>query len=244
MSKSALRRPTIKGSLSPGAKPASDGAAKLAPPAFRPVQLAKLVDTVPSGDRWIHEMKYDGYRILVAVGDCEARAYTRSGLDWSDRFPSILAEARRLNVRSALIDGEAVVIDTEGRSSFQALQNALKASPASIDFYAFDLLQLDGEDLTRLPLLERKEKLETILPTKSPILRYSDHIQGRGEELLNRFCGAGLEGVISKLADSDYVGARDGSWLKIKCINSGIRARRLDPVRQGSRLSIADPWGP
>ncbi|WP_281405553.1 DNA ligase D [Mesorhizobium sp. B2-7-3] len=217
MSKSALRRPSVKGSSSPLAEPASDGAAKLAPPAFRPVQLAKLVDTVPPGDRWIHEMKYDGYRILVAVGGGEARAYTRSGLDWSDRFPSILSEARTLNVRSALIDGEAVVIDTEGRSSFQALQNALKAAPASIDFYAFDLLQLDGEDLTRLPLLERKEKLETILP-KSPILRYSDHIQGRGEELLNRFCGAGLEGVISKLADSDYVGARDGSWLKIKCI--------------------------
>ncbi|MBZ9764333.1 DNA ligase D [Mesorhizobium sp. CA8] len=176
------------------------------------------MDTVPAGDRWIHEMKYDGYRILVAVGGVEARAYTRSGLDWSDRFPSILAEARELKAGSALIDGEAVVMDTEGRSSFQALQNALKGAPASIDFYAFDLLQLDGEDLTRLPLLQRKEKLGTILPAKSPILRYSDHIQGRGEELLNRFCYAGLEGVISKLADSHYVGARDGSWLKIKCI--------------------------
>ncbi|TIR18322.1 MAG: DNA ligase D [Mesorhizobium sp.] len=192
--------------------------ARLGPPAFRPVQLAKLVDTVPAGDRWIHEMKYDGYRILVAVGGEEARAYTRSGLDWSGRFPSVLSQARKLKVRSALIDGEAVVIDAEGRSSFQALQNALKGNPVSIDFYAFDLLELDGEDLMRLPLLERKEKLEEILPAKSPILRYSDHIQGRGEELLNRFCDAGLEGVISKLADSDYVGARDGSWLKIKCI--------------------------
>ncbi|CDX12091.1 DNA ligase D [Mesorhizobium plurifarium] len=163
-------------------------------------------------------MKYDGYRILVAVGGGEARAYTRSGLDWSGRFPSILAEARKLKVRSALIDGEAVVMDAEGRSSFQALQNALKGAPASIDFYAFDLLQLDGEDLTRLPLLQRKQKLEKILPAKHPVLRYSDHIQGRGEELLNRFCDAGLEGVISKLADSPYVGARDGSWLKIKCI--------------------------
>ncbi|TGP50907.1 DNA ligase D [bacterium M00.F.Ca.ET.230.01.1.1] len=192
--------------------------ATLRPPSFRPVQLAKLVDTVPAGDRWLHEMKYDGYRILVAVGGGEARAYTRSGLDWSGRFPSVLSEARKLSVRSALIDGEAVVMDADGRSSFQALQNALKGDPASIDFYAFDLLELDGEDLTRLPLLERKEKLEQILPAKSPILRYSDHIQGRGEELLNRFCDAGLEGVISKLADSDYVGARDGSWLKIKCI--------------------------
>jgi bifunctional non-homologous end joining protein LigD len=176
------------------------------------------VDTVPAGDRWIHEMKYDGYRILVAVGGGEARAYTRSGLDWSGRFPSILSEARKLKVRSALIDGEAIVTDAEGRSSFQALQNALKGAPASIDYYAFDLLELDGEDLTRSPLLERKHKLKTTLPARNPFLRYSDHIEGRGEELLNRFCDAGLEGVISKLADSDYVGARDGSWLKIKCI--------------------------
>lgn len=192
--------------------------ATLRPPSFRQVQLAKLADTVPAGNRWVHEMKYDGYRILVAVGGEEARAYTRSGLDWSGRFPSILLEARKLKVRSALLDGEAVVMDAKGRSSFQALQNALKGNPASIDFYAFDLLDLDGEDLTRLPLLERKKKLQEILPAKSPILRYSDHIQGQGEQLLSRFCDAGLEGVISKLADSDYVGARDGSWLKIKCI--------------------------
>ncbi|TGQ04145.1 DNA ligase D [Mesorhizobium sp. M2E.F.Ca.ET.166.01.1.1] len=209
---------TITGGSTRPAKPASRGLPKLAPPAFRPVQLARLVDTVPAGERWIHEMKFDGYRILVAVGSGEARAYTRSGLDWSGRFPSVLSEARKLRVRSALIDGEAVVMDAAGRSSFQALQNALKGDPASIDFYAFDLLELDGEDLTKLPLLERKEKLEEILPEKSHILRYSDHIQGRGEELLNRFCDAGLEGVISKLADSEYVGARDGSWLKIKCI--------------------------
>ena len=211
------KRKAVDGLRARQTKPPQDQA-RLGPPAFRPVQLAKLVDTVPAGDRWIHEMKYDGYRILIAVGGEEARAYTRSGLDWSGRFPSVLSEARKLKVRSALIDGEAVVIDAEGRSSFQALQNALKGDPASIDFYAFDLLELDGEDLTRLPLLERKKKLEEILPAKSPILRYSDHIQGRGEELLNRFCEAGLEGVISKLADSDYVGARDGSWLKIKCI--------------------------
>ncbi|WP_281407809.1 DNA ligase D [Mesorhizobium sp. M2E.F.Ca.ET.209.01.1.1] len=218
MSKSASRRLTITGGSTRPAKPASRGLPKLAPPAFRPVQLARLVDTVPAGERWIHEMKFDGYRILVAVGSGEARGYTRSGLDWSGRFPSVLSEARKLRVRSALIDGEAVVMDAAGRSSFQALQNALKGDPASIDFYAFDLLELDGEDLTKLPLLERKEKLEEILPEKSHILRYSDHIQGRGEELLNRFCDAGLEGVISKLADSEYVGARDGSWLKIKCI--------------------------
>ncbi|AZO63407.1 MAG: DNA ligase D [Mesorhizobium sp.] len=208
----------MPGWSAPQAKSPIRDRTKLAPPTFRPVQLATLVDTVPAGDRWIHEMKYDGYRILVAVGGGEARAYTRSGLDWSQRFPSVLSEARKLKVRSALIDGEAVVVDANGRSNFQALQNALKGAPATIDFYAFDLLQLDGEDLTRRPLLERKEKLQAILPAKNAILRYSDHILGRGEELLERFCAAGLEGVVSKLADSHYVAARGGSWLKIKCI--------------------------
>jgi bifunctional non-homologous end joining protein LigD len=192
---------------------------KPGPPAFVPVQLATLVDAVPAGDRWIHEMKYDGYRALVAVGGGEARAYTRSGLDWSDRFPSILSEASKLEVRSALIDGEAVVLDAEGRSSFQALQGALKGAPTTIDYFAFDLLELDGVDLTGLPLLDRKAKLKAILPTtKSKHIRFSEHIQGGGEKLLKTFCAAGLEGVVSKLAASQYVGARAGSWVKTKCI--------------------------
>ena len=183
-------------------------------PAFRPVQLATLVDAVPAGDRWIHEMKYDGYRTLVAAGGGEARAYTRSGLDWSGRFPSILSDARKLKVRSALIDGEAVVLDPEGRSNFQKL----KGAPASIDYFAFDLLELNGDDLTSLPLLKRKAKLKDILPAKGTHIRYSDHIQGNGERLLKSFCAAGLEGVVSKLANSRYVGARAGSWVKTKCI--------------------------
>ena len=191
---------------------------KPAPPAFVPVQLATLVDAVPAGDRWVHEMKYDGYRALVAVGGGQARAYTRSGLDWSDRFPSILSEATKLEVRSALIDGEAVVLDAEGRSSFQALQGALKGAPTTIDYFAFDLLELDGEDLTGLPLLDRKAKLKAILPTKGRHIRFSEHTQGGGEKLLKTFCAAGLEGVISKLAGSQYVGARAGSWVKTKCI--------------------------
>jgi bifunctional non-homologous end joining protein LigD len=188
------------------------------PPPFRPVQLAKLVDAVPGGDRWLHEMKYDGYRTLLAVGGGEARAYTRSGLDWSDRFTGILNEASKLKVRSALIDGEAVVLDTNGRTSFQALQGALKGAPDQIDYFAFDLLELGGEDLTGLPLIERKKKLALILPKKSDRLRYSDHIVGIGEKLFNQFCAAGLEGVISKLATGKYVGSRSGGWLKTKCI--------------------------
>ena len=187
------------------------------PPPFRPVQLALLVDTVPAGSGWLHEMKYDGYRLLIAIGGGKARAYTRSGLDWSDRFAPLLAEAARLKASSALIDGEAVVLDKDGRSSFQSLQNALKSSPETIDYFAFDLVELDGEDLTDLPLTERKARLAKILPKQGHI-RFSDHIEGSGEKLLASFCTAGLEGVISKRADGKYVGSRAGGWLKTKCI--------------------------
>ena len=203
----------------PAPKKARNSAkAPLKPPPFQPVQLATLVDAVPSGDRWLHEMKYDGYRLLVAVGGSTARAYTRSGLDWSDKFADIAQEAARLGVRSALIDGEAVVMDEDRRSSFQALQGALKGAPASIDFVAFDLLALDGEDLTGLPLTERKAKLRQILLEGSHRIRYSEHIEGNGEKLLHKFCDAGLEGVISKKADGRYIGSRSGGWLKTKCI--------------------------
>lgn len=211
---------TAKARPSPKRPARSGGAATSIanPPPFRPVQLAQLVDTVPSGDRWLHEMKYDGYRTLIALGGGEARAYTRSGLDWSDRFAGILKEAARLKVHSALIDGEAVVLEADGRTSFQALQGALKGAPNEIDYFAFDLLELDGEDLAALPLTKRKEKLAAILPKKSERLRYSDHIVGNGEKLLNQFCAAGLEGVISKRVDGKYVGSRNGGWLKTKCI--------------------------
>lgn len=190
----------------------------LVPPPFRPVQLATLVDAVPAGNRWLHEMKYDGYRVLIAVGGDDARAYTRSGLDWSDRFAELVKDALKLKVTSALIDGEAAVFDADGRSSFQALQGALKGAPATIDYIAFDLLELDGEDLTSLPLTERKRKLKALLPKANGRIRYSDHIVGNGEQLLTSFCSAGLEGVISKRADAKYVGSRSGGWLKTKCV--------------------------
>jgi len=205
--------PTTK----PKSRPSSKAKA-LAAPAFRPVQLAKLVDSVPTGNSWLHEMKYDGYRTLVAVGGGSARVYTRSGLDWSDRFSSIVEAASKLKVGSALIDGEAVVLDANGRSSFQALQGALKGSPGNVDLFAFDLLELDGDDLTGLPLVERKERLRAILPEGNDRIRYSEHIVGNGEKLLSEFCSANLEGVISKRADGRYVGSRSGGWLKTKCI--------------------------
>ncbi|WP_395396403.1 DNA ligase D (plasmid) [Novosphingobium sp. BL-8A] len=205
-------------STAAAAAPSRRGRGTSMPPPFQAVQLAKLVDAVPPGSSWLHEMKYDGYRVLLAVGGGKARAYTRSGLDWSDRFAAVIEAARNLNVRSALIDGEAVVLDAGGKSSFQALQNALKSAPGTIDYFAFDLLELNGEDLTQLALTDRKAMLAKILPQASGRLRYSEHIVGGGEKLLNRFCEAGLEGVISKRVDGRYVGSRSGGWLKTKCI--------------------------
>ena len=188
-------------------------------PPFRPVQLARLVDHVPAGNNWLHEMKLDGYRCLLAIGGGTAKAYTRSGLDWSDKFRPLIAAAPFLNVRSALIDGEAVVLDGNGKSNFQALQATLKGGQAALTYYAFDLLELDGEDLESLPQIERKARLERLLgPGQEGTIRYSGHIVGRGEQLLQHFCEAGLEGVVSKRADAHYVGARTDAWVKTKCI--------------------------
>ncbi|MEO5586228.1 MAG: DNA ligase D [Novosphingobium sp.] len=187
------------------------------PPPFQAVQLATLVDHVPAGGRWLHELKYDGYRTLVAVGGGEAQGYTRSGLDWSDRYPAVLAAAAALDVGSALIDGEAVVILPDGRTSFQALQAALKDDPQAIVFYAFDLLELDGKDLTDRPLIERKAKLAELLAGRDGALLYSDHIVGQGEELFAHVCKTGLEGIVSKRSDARYVGARTRTWVKTKC---------------------------
>jgi len=163
-------------------------------------------------------MKYDGYRCLIAIGGGKAIAYTRSGLDWSDRFEAIVGEAAMLDVGSALIDGEAVVLDDQGRSSFQALQAALKDDRAAIHYYAFDLLRQDGTDLRGLPLVERKERLAALLAGHDERLHYSDHIVGKGEQLLENFCKIGLEGIVSKRIDAPYSGTRSGSWLKTKCI--------------------------
>jgi bifunctional non-homologous end joining protein LigD len=132
-------------------------------------------------------MKYDGYRCLIAIGGGRARAYTRSGLDWSDHFTDVVKAAASLKVDTALIDGEAVVLDAHGKSSFQALQASLKGGHADVILYAFDLLELDGKDLTGLPQIERKGRLAKIVGAKGTI-RYSEHIFGGGENA-SEYCG-------------------------------------------------------
>ncbi len=200
------------------AAPRRKAAAKLPLPAFQPPQLATLVDHVPAGGEWLHEVKYDGYRCLLAIAGTSAKAYTRTGLDWSDRFAPIVAAAAKLGTGSALIDGEIVALDRDGKPSFQTLQAALKEGSSPLTFFAFDVLEADGEDLTPLANKDRKARLAALLEGAEEPIRYADHIAGEGEKLFATLCGAGYEGVISKRADAPYRGRRSQSWLKIKCI--------------------------
>ena len=193
-------------------------AASKAPPAFVDPQLATLVDEVPTGNSWIHEIKYDGYRLLLAVGEGVATAWTRNGKDWSDKFKALAKAAARLPA-GCLIDGEAVALDDNGRPSFQLLQSTLKDQRgANLAFYAFDLLIDRGEDIRKLPNIDRKERLAALLEAVPPPLIYGDHILGRGEEMFEAVCKQGGEGIISKKASAAYSGTRTRNWLKIKCI--------------------------
>jgi bifunctional non-homologous end joining protein LigD len=187
-------------------------------PDFREPQKATLVDHVPSGSGWIHEMKYDGYRCLLAIGGGKARVYTRSGLDWSDKFPEIVEAAARLEVGSALLDGEIVSLDEKGNTGFSALQQAIGDGGRGLTLFLFDALEIDGEDLTGLPTIERKGRLASLVGDgRPPTILYAEHIVGHGEKLFDAMCGAGQEGIISKRADALYRGGRTKTWLKIKC---------------------------
>ncbi len=186
-------------------------------PKPEPLQLATLVDHVPEGGEWLHETKYDGYRALIAVGDGKAKLYTRSGLDWSDKFPRLIKAAAALNVDSALIDGELVVLDSKGIPSFGALQDAISTGDPDVLFFAFDLLALGGADLKTHPNIERKERLRPIIPDEGPF-QFAEHIVGSGEQLLTAMCNSGLEGIVSKRADAPYQGKRTQDWLKVKCM--------------------------
>jgi bifunctional non-homologous end joining protein LigD len=190
-----------------------------APPPFQEPQLATLVDDVPTGTSWIHEYKYDGYRLLLAVGDGVATAWTRNGKDWSDKFKALVKAGAKLPA-GCLIDGEAVAIDDKGKPSFQLLQSTLKEQRgANLVYYAFDLLVDRGEDIKRLPNIERKERLAALLKGVHPPILFGDHVIGRGEELFREICKAGGEGIISKKSGATYhPGARTRDWLKIKCI--------------------------
>jgi DNA ligase D-like protein (predicted ligase) len=185
---------------------------------FIPPQLATLVDKPPAGAGWIHEVKVDGWRIQVLVEDRKARVLTRRGHDWTPRFKNIAKAAGALPCRSTIIDGEAVVPDERGITSYDALIAGEK-SPVLI---AFDLLHLNGEDLRHLPLIERRERLADLLfGVKGPI-GFSDAIAGSGEEVFAAAAKMGLEGIVSKKADSRYQSGRTKTWLKAKAWDEDV----------------------
>lgn len=197
------------------------GAAKEKLPKFIEPQLATLAKSPPAGDRWVHELKLDGYRIQIRI-DAERKSVqllTRNGLDWTHRMPQLAEAALRLPVKSAILDGEVVVLTPEGTSSFAELQASFQGeSAARQTYFAFDLLHLDGHNLRGLPLLERKRILQDVLSgSGTEMLRLSEHIQGDAQEIFRKACELGSEGIVSKLADGKYLSGRGGSWLKSKC---------------------------
>lgn len=181
-------------------------------------QLARLVDRPPHGKDWVHEIKFDGYRTQAHVNGRQVNLFTRSGKDWTAKYPLVAKALQKLK-HSAVLDGEVVWLDTEGRSNFQLLQNALKDHKSShLIYYVFDLLSLDGKDLTSLPLMARKERLEKLVEGLGPHIRYSEHFRGIGDKMMQASCRHDLEGVVSKRADAPYVSGRHEAWVKSKCI--------------------------
>lgn len=183
-------------------------------------QLCTLADSVPKGEEWLHEIKFDGYRLLGERSGTDVHLITRGKKDWTTKFSPIAEEIAALPCSDVIMDGEAVILDKNGKTSFQGLQQAIKLRRfGSLVFYVFDLLYLDGKDLRRLGLLKRKEMLKKLLDrgNKLTVLRYSDHVRGDGTGVERNACRLGLEGVVSKLADAPYTPGRSKTWLKIKC---------------------------
>jgi bifunctional non-homologous end joining protein LigD len=191
-------------------------------PDFVPPALATLRATAPSGAGWVHEIKFDGYRIQARLDRGKVRLLTRKGLDWTSKFPNIAAAVAKLPARTALIDGEVVIEDAGGVSSFSGLQAALKAGERDrFLYYVFDLLHLDGRDLTALPLIERKAELGRLVgKAKQGTIRYSDDFEASGPKMLQHACGLGLEGIVSKRTDAPYRTGRSETFVKTKCSNA------------------------
>lgn len=195
------------------------GAKKAHLPDFLEPTLATLTTVPPAGERWIHEIKFDGYRLQARIEAGRVKLLTRSGLDWTKKFgKQVVGGLQDLPVGTAMIDGELVVETNSGASDFSALQADL--SEGRMDrfvFYVFDLLHLDGYDLTALPLIERKTLLQQVVGNGSGIVRYSGHFEEDGELVLRHACRLSLEGIVSKLRDAPYRSGRSKNWAKAKC---------------------------
>jgi bifunctional non-homologous end joining protein LigD len=220
-------------------RPSPAGGSKSPMPQRIDVELATLETSVPPGRQWLHEIKLDGYRLIAMVERGKTRLITRRHQDWTHRYRSIAQALNALPASSAILDGELVALLPSGLSSFQALQNSGQpAESTRLVYYAFDLLYLDGYDLRKLPLIERKERLRELLNGgDSPLLQYCDHIDADGAAFLRESCRLGLEGIISKRRDRPYVAGRSRDWVKVKCLG------REELVIGGFTLSTADRRG-
>jgi bifunctional non-homologous end joining protein LigD len=180
-------------------------------------ELATLVKSPPSGDEWVHEMKFDGYRVLAASVDGEVRLISRNQNDWTERFGAVAKAVSSLKCGTVLLDGEVAIELADGRTSFQALQRALRDDTARLVYFVFDLLFLDENDLRGEALLTRKAALKKLLAHSSSVLRYSEHVEGLGADFFRHACQLRLEGAVSKRADSTYRPGRGKDWVKTKC---------------------------
>lgn len=196
------------------------GAVSSAMPQLISPQLATLAEHAPAGDDWLSEVKFDGYRAVCRIANGEVNIYTRAGNDWTAKWPVIADALGELPVENAWVDGEVVAIDQDGKVSFQMLQNLMREGKAAqLAYYVFDLIYLNGFDLTAVPLVERKRLLKEIMdqvPQGGPLL-YSDHMSGGAQEVFEHACMHGLEGIVTKRADAAYLQTRGRSWLKVKC---------------------------
>src|SRR4030095_15289646 len=177
-----------------------------------------LVKEPPRGDDWLHEMKLDGYRILARGEKGRARLWSRNAKDWTERFSAVARAVEALGVPTAILDGEVAMVLPDGKTSFNALQNAHDGAAAgTLTYFVFDLPYLDGFDLTAAKLEDRKRVLEDLLRGAKRPLRYSEPVVGSGEEFFRQACRFQLEGIVSKRGDAPYTPGRARTWLKIKC---------------------------
>lgn len=220
--------PALEETAPPAEKPAQPDPAVL--PGARPApmpetiapQMATLVTEPPAGGHWLHEIKYDGYRILALVHGGKVRLLTRRGKNWTGTFAPVAASLSRLPLADAVLDGEVAVLRPDGTTDFQALQNVLEGlGGGEMVYFVFDLPWYGGYDLAAVPLAARKRLLRELLAALAPghpTLRYSDHLEGNGDIVYEQACRLGLEGIVSKRADSGYLQKRTRNWLKIKCL--------------------------
>jgi ATP-dependent DNA ligase len=207
-------------------------------PQFIPPQLSQPVEKPPSGAHWVHEIKLDGYRMAARIDNDRVQLLTRTGLDWTDKYPSAIAALANLNVKTAYLDGELCGVDESGLPSFAHTQAATDGeSGARLVYYAFDLLHLDGRDVSRLPLIERKALLEPLFVGKLG-LQFNGYERGDGELILQHAGKLGFEGVVSKTIDAPYASGNRGLWRKAKWLNRQEFAVVGWSDAEGSRLHL------